>query len=360
MSNGWTGGQFSVFRVCLALATLFQLGSWSHPGEATTTLALSLSSPWLFFAIILGAICLGLGWFARPAALLLIPFTALAPAGTPWENFPLSLLLAVFMLLPPGPYGSLKARGRQDPNGDWVMNEWVRVGVWSLWVGLFLVQQSGLIDGETPANMVDKLLALSGIPMILAVLAIPLCIGRKWRPLGWLVMVFAQLFACLLGMEGHCLPSLLLLLFAFDPGWLPPKTTQSPEWLFYDGNCGLCHRACRFVLAEDRRGDLFHFAPLQGFTFEEAVPEDQRQNLPDSVLILTESGALISESDAALHICERLGGLWRIGARLGKLVPKPLRQASYRFVAGIRYKVFAKPSEACPVVPPKMRARFGP
>ncbi|HZH02738.1 MAG TPA: DCC1-like thiol-disulfide oxidoreductase family protein [Myxococcaceae bacterium] len=33
--------------------------------------------------------------------------------------------------------------------------------------------------------------------------------------------------------------------------------------LFYDGGCGLCHRAVRFVLARDPAG-RFRFAPLGG------------------------------------------------------------------------------------------------
>ena len=360
MRNGWSGGQFSVFRVCLAVATLIQLGSWSHPGEAASTLALSLSSPWLFFAVILGAICLGLGWFARPAALLLIPFTALAPANSPWETLHLSLLLAVFMLLPAGPYGSLKARGRQDPNGDWALPEWVRAGVWSLWTGLFLALHSGIASGELAPDFLSKLFQPSGIPILLTLAGIPWCFRKKWQPLGWCLMAVAQILACLQGFGSGCFPSFLLLLLAANPGWLAPKVTGSAEWMFYDGSCGLCHRACRFVLAEDRTGQLFRFAPLDGFTFNEEIPEDQRENLPDSVLILTQEGRLISESDAAIHICGRLGGLWRICARMSLLIPKPIRQNMYRFIARIRYKVFAKPSEACPVIPPKMRVRFGP
>ena len=39
-------------------------------------------------------------------------------------------------------------------------------------------------------------------------------------------------------------------------------TTQGPHLLLYDGECGFCHWAVRFVLARDRKG-LFHFAALQ-------------------------------------------------------------------------------------------------
>ena len=37
--------------------------------------------------------------------------------------------------------------------------------------------------------------------------------------------------------------------------------------IFYDGDCGLCHRAVRVVLAADPEGRAFRFAPLGGETF---------------------------------------------------------------------------------------------
>ena len=39
-------------------------------------------------------------------------------------------------------------------------------------------------------------------------------------------------------------------------------TLPAPERLFYDGSCALCHWAVRFVLARDREGRAFRFAPL--------------------------------------------------------------------------------------------------
>jgi predicted DCC family thiol-disulfide oxidoreductase YuxK len=44
-------------------------------------------------------------------------------------------------------------------------------------------------------------------------------------------------------------------------------------------------------------------------------------------------------------------------ARLGPLVPKPLRDAVYRFVARNRYRWFGR-QDACLVPAPEVRARF--
>jgi predicted DCC family thiol-disulfide oxidoreductase YuxK len=135
----------------------------------------------------------------------------------------------------------------------------------------------------------------------------------------------------------------------------PPET----ETIFYDGHCGLCHRTVRFVLKRDSRG-LFRYAPLQGTTFEQRVPPAQRPSLPDSVVVLTGDGRLLARSSAILYICRRLGGVWSALSAAVAIIPRPIRDAAYDFIARIRYSVFGRRSETCPVVPAELRARFDP
>lgn len=132
------------------------------------------------------------------------------------------------------------------------------------------------------------------------------------------------------------------------------------DQFFYDGTCGLCHGAVRFVLARDRGGTAFTFAPLHGETFTAAVPADQRAALPDSVVIRTDAGALLARSDAAIYVFERLGGLWRVLGRTMRVVPKPARDLAYDFVASRRYRWFGRETSACPIVPQELRSRFHP
>ncbi|HKV05191.1 MAG TPA: DCC1-like thiol-disulfide oxidoreductase family protein [Candidatus Acidoferrales bacterium] len=138
------------------------------------------------------------------------------------------------------------------------------------------------------------------------------------------------------------------------------QVSPNVELLFYDGHCALCHRAVRFVLKHDRTGKAFRFAPLQGATFTLQVPPGQRANLPDSVVVLTRGGKLLVRSNAFLHIFRRLGGGWKILAGVLAVIPRPLRDAVYNFIARIRYRVFGTREEMCPIVPPDLRARFDP
>lgn len=114
----------------------------------------------------------------------------------------------------------------------------------------------------------------------------------------------------------------------------------------------------RFVLARDPDGRAFRFAPLEGEAFRVAVPAATRAGLPDSLVVLTADGRLLTRSSAALHILGRLGGGWGALAVLGRPVPTAWRDAVYDLVARVRYRVFGRKDDACPVIPAGLRGRF--
>jgi predicted DCC family thiol-disulfide oxidoreductase YuxK len=133
---------------------------------------------------------------------------------------------------------------------------------------------------------------------------------------------------------------------------------MAPERLFYDGTCALCHGAVRFVLARDRDGSAFRFAPLDSDAFRRAVPPEARAALPDSLVVLTSDGMLLTRSDAVIRALERLGPPWPLLGRAARVVPRPLRDLVYDVVARVRYRVFGREPEACPLIPKPLRSRF--
>ncbi len=136
-----------------------------------------------------------------------------------------------------------------------------------------------------------------------------------------------------------------------------PPAAQTTERVFYDGHCGLCHFTVRFVLLRDRAG-RFRFAPLEGATFRRTVPAQVRATLPDSVIVQTTEGELLSRSAAVFYLLNRLGGVWRILAAFGSIVPVTLRDRVYDWLAAVRHRLFPAPAAACPLVPPHLRDRF--
>ena len=130
------------------------------------------------------------------------------------------------------------------------------------------------------------------------------------------------------------------------------------DTVFYDGNCGLCHRTVRWILAADRDGSKFRFAPLDSTAFRKAVPQKEAAALPDSFVVRTQDGRILTRSTAFIRVANRLGGLWRGIGWLLSLTPAPVRDWVYDRVARFRHKWFAQPKEACPVIPPQLRSRF--
>jgi predicted DCC family thiol-disulfide oxidoreductase YuxK len=132
------------------------------------------------------------------------------------------------------------------------------------------------------------------------------------------------------------------------------------EWVFFDGDCGFCHRWVQLVVKHDHDGRAFRFAPRKGETFRSLVPAERREALPPSILVLTTEGRILARSSAVLHILERLGSGWRVMAFVGRMVPVGLRDIVYRFIARVRHGLLPAPDSSCPVVAPELRARFGP
>jgi predicted DCC family thiol-disulfide oxidoreductase YuxK len=137
------------------------------------------------------------------------------------------------------------------------------------------------------------------------------------------------------------------------------ESTSSPIVL-YDGVCGLCNRAVQFLLKRDRH-DRLRFASLQS-DFAAALLTRHgldHQDL-DTVYVVLNPGAaneaLLAKSDAFLQLAKMIGGVWNI-ARLGRIVPRSIRNSLYDFVARHRYQVFGK-YEACMLPDPRHKHKF--
>lgn len=123
----------------------------------------------------------------------------------------------------------------------------------------------------------------------------------------------------------------------------------------YDAHCLLCSSLTQFLLRHDRRGVL-RFASMQGQSGRALLQAaGVNPNDVDTVLFVRD-GRAWRESAAVLHILHALGWPWRL-AWAGWLLPVPLRDAAYRWVARNRYRWFGR-SDACILPPPNVAQRF--
>ena len=136
---------------------------------------------------------------------------------------------------------------------------------------------------------------------------------------------------------------------------------RSRATIFYDGGCGLCHRFVRFVLAVDREGKCFRFAPLESEVFTALRKASTRSAMLDdidSIVLSLPDGSLLVRAAAVIEIGKILGGVWRAAAVAASVIPLRLLDAGYDGIARIRHRIFPTPQDACPILPAHLRDRF--
>ncbi len=146
--TGWTGGQYSLFRVIFGLylmvhfahllpwaVEVFSSKGMLAEGELSPLLSLVPNilrlndSPWAVTALVLSAVMAAvaftMGWRDRFAAVwlwyvLMCLYTRnplIANPALPYVGW----MLLAHVCIPASPYGAFSARGRTHPSGDWVM-----------------------------------------------------------------------------------------------------------------------------------------------------------------------------------------------------------------------------------------------
>jgi predicted DCC family thiol-disulfide oxidoreductase YuxK len=287
-------------------------------------------------------------------------------------------LLVLHLFVPPAPYGSWEARARPDPGGGWRMPR----RVWhAAWIGWALENGLAALNGSR-ALLVSpsEPMAFGGLAMIgwlLQVFVVAAAIHPPLRRPAWSAMWIWQIaWLSATGWAGSAPSFAMLHLLAVDPGWLAARSWLVPSdstverscsprvaRLFYDGECGFCHRSVRFVLAEEGPSPdalRFRFAPLESPAFAEMLERHPglAGSLPDSIVLELEDGTIRTRATAALEIASRLGGLWRLLSIAGRGLPRAALDRGYDTLARVRKRIFARPKASCPIVPPAMRERF--
>ncbi|MDD9271438.1 thiol-disulfide oxidoreductase DCC family protein [Paenibacillus sp. GCM10023248] len=125
--------------------------------------------------------------------------------------------------------------------------------------------------------------------------------------------------------------------------------------ILFDGVCNLCSGAVQFILRNDPKG-YFRFASLQSAAGQRLL---ERHGLPVSTIstiVLIENGRAYTRSSAVLRIARRLRGAYPL-AYAAIVIPAPLRNLGYDFVARSRYRWFGR-AEQCMLPNPAYRQRF--
>jgi len=409
MKNGWTRGQFLIFRVVFGFYLVYHFLSllpWSAelfsykgvlPQGAMSPLFrlfpnvfLLWDSPQFVQALQLAAagfsLLLTIGKYDRVMAVLVWYVWACLYGRNPLIGNPslpfIGWLLLAYTLIPPLSNRREMSSTSEDTApwkmpGDIFAAAWILMALAYSYSGYCKLLSPSWMDGTALRHVLSNPLArdtalrasLLALPMwslkaatwaalFLELSFAPLALLQRLRPFLWLAMVGLHLgLLVLVNFSDLTIGMLLLHFFTFDPAWIPsPKPAGQP--IFYDGHCGLCHGLVRFVLSEDQSAHPFSFAALQGEEIKRTIAEPVRAKLPDSVVVVEENGNVLTRSAAVIYVLKRLGSLWFLCATLLSFVPRALRDTAYDAIAAVRKRIFGTTDEVCPLVPRPLRARF--
>ena len=129
---------------------------------------------------------------------------------------------------------------------------------------------------------------------------------------------------------------------------------QQPIILF-DGLCNLCDKSVQLVIKKDSK-NIFLFAPLQDVSVQYYLKQQKGNfNNVDSILLIT-SKKIYTKSSAALTIAKHLKGLYPL-LYVFYIIPKPLRDVIYNFIAKNRYRWYGK-KDQCMIPSPELKNKF--
>lgn len=401
-----SGAQYSLFRALLGgylmvhfgyllpfAAELFSNQGMLPSGSLSPLFSLSPSllhlsdAPWFVLGLtgsgVIAAAALALGRHDRAAAAWLLLLLASLFARNPLIANPalpyVGFMLLLHLFAPKAPYGSLQAAGRTDAGAGWQLPPhlfWATTVVLAIsysYSGYTKLLSPGWVAGETVALVLENPLArdwllrdiflalptelLIGITwfiLVVELLFAPLYLIRKARFGLWLGMLGVQFgFLFLLRFPDLTFPMLLFHLLTFDPRWLAPKALGDST-LHYDGDCGVCHGAVRFAIAEVPETSL-NFRPMQrdaDFDAEQVASWALTIQLDDT------STKTYTKTAALARLLQATGGVSRLVGSSMLWIPRGLRDGAYDLLARYRRNLSTAPQSLCPLMTNEQRERF--
>ena len=125
--------------------------------------------------------------------------------------------------------------------------------------------------------------------------------------------------------------------------------------VLFDGRCNLCSGTVQHLIKLDHNSRL-RFASLQSPAGQRLTRSVAVDGSVDSIVVVSQGKALV-HSDAIIAIGRTLSRPFRVAATLVGLVPRPLLDGAYRFVAAHRYRWFGQPAQ-CWLPTPELMNRF--
>ena len=131
---------------------------------------------------------------------------------------------------------------------------------------------------------------------------------------------------------------------------------ENKKIILFDGVCNLCNGAVLKTIKYDKKNQ-FVFTALDSDTGKKILNHLKIDTTKvDSIILYEPNLAYYIKSSAALKVKNDFDGFWKLN-NIFWIVPKPIRDMVYDFIAKNRYKWFGK-KESCMIPTPELKAKF--
>lgn len=131
--------------------------------------------------------------------------------------------------------------------------------------------------------------------------------------------------------------------------------TDLPPIAVMDGECTLCSFGARLVHWLDRSQDI-RICQIQTELGQKLLQEHGLDPIDPESWLFIEDGIASRDFDALIRVGERSGGKGNI-LRLLRVIPKPMRDRLYLWIARNRYRLFGR-KQMCEIPDPALQRRM--
>ena len=122
--------------------------------------------------------------------------------------------------------------------------------------------------------------------------------------------------------------------------------------IIYDGVCVMCNSFFRWVHKNDKK-NIFMFSNFQS---KYSLNNMDKLKNTDSIAVVLKDGGVLRKTEAVYYILKKTNSF--LAARfLIFVVPYPISNIFYDFIASIRYNIFGK-YDSCPILDNKYKLKF--